>query len=331
MPPSPEIALAQRAREAHARLARTINIAPDFGGPLERGGWTRVVERADLDACAEHGFTAIRLLTYLTSHRTPTGLDPSVVRGIDTIIDTATELGLAVVISNHRDPQLMVDPDTHLPATLATVAELTKAFAGRGPGLVIEPVAEPQDALDPIWNQVVPELVGAIREHDRDRTILLGPRTRNNARFLGELALPEAERNLIVGIHHYWPITFTMQGETWLGQDHIFGDPATWIGTTWDQTPADEAELRTGFDQVAAWSTASARPMFLAEFGTTSNADLPSRARWTRFNRELAERHGFSWGIWSLGPSFAIYNPTDHTFNPDLLAALIDEPAQRRS
>jgi endoglucanase len=65
--------------------------------------------------------------------------------------------------------------------------------------------------------------------------------------------------------------------------------------------------------------------MFLAEFGTTSNADLPSRTRWTRFNRELAEHHGFSWGIWSLGPSFAIYDPTDHAFNPDLLAALIDE------
>ena len=68
----------------------------------------------------------------------------------------------------------------------------------------------------------------------------------NNARFLGELALPEAERNLIVGIHHYWPVTFTMQGELWLGEDHVFGHPRDWLGTTWDQTPGQEAELRAG-------------------------------------------------------------------------------------
>ena len=43
----------------------------------------------------------------------------------------------------------------------------------------------------------------------------------NNARFLDELSLPDAERNLIVGIHHYWPIMFTMQGEMWLGEDHM--------------------------------------------------------------------------------------------------------------
>ena len=324
MSSTPTSTPAQLAADAHARLARTINIAPDLGGPLERGGWTNVVEPADLEACAQHGFTAIRLLMHLTSHRSPTGLDPATLRHIEKIIDDATSLGVAVAISNHRDPKLIVDPDTHLTATLATIAELTALFEGRGTDLVIEPVAEPQQALDPIWTRVIPELIGAVREYDPDRTILLGPRTMNNARFLGDLSLPEDERNMIVGIHHYWPITFTMQGEMWLGTDHVFGDPATWIGTTWNQTDAEEAELRSGFDQVAAWARANSRPIFLAEFGTTGNADLPSRARWTRFNRELAERHRFSWGIWSLGPSFAIYNPADHSFNPDLLAALID-------
>ena len=107
-----------------------------------------------------------------------------------------------------------------------------------------------------IWNKAAAELIGAVRERDQWRTILLGPRTMNNARFLGELSLPDAERNLIVGIHHYWPITFTMQGEMWLGEDHVFGNPRGWLGSTWDQTPDQEAELRTGFAQVAAWGRA---------------------------------------------------------------------------
>ena len=122
------------------------------------------------------------------------------------------------------------------------------------PELILEPLAEPRQALDNIWNKTAAELIAAVREHDQQRTILLGPRTMNNARFLGELSLPHDEHNLIVGIHHYWPITFTMQGEMWLGKDHIFGNPHDWLGTTWDQTPAQEAELRTGFAQVAGWA-----------------------------------------------------------------------------
>jgi hypothetical protein len=59
---------------------------------------------------------------------------------------------------------------------------------------MVEPLAEPEQALDPIWNTVIPELIGAVRGQDRNRTILLGPRTMNNARFLGELSLPEQRR-----------------------------------------------------------------------------------------------------------------------------------------
>jgi endoglucanase len=311
------------ARAAAARLARTVNIAPDFGTPLDRG-WTFDLERSHLEACARHGFTAIRLLMYLTAYCTPAGLEARTLARVEQIVDDATALGLSVIIANHRDPELIADPDAHLPATLAAVTELAGVFAGRGGELVLEPLAEPEQALDPIWNAVAGELIGAVRTRDQHRTILLGPRTRNNARFLGELALPTGERNLIVGIHHYWPITFTMQGEMWLGTDHVFGNPRDWLGTTWDQTPAQEAELQAGFGQVAGWGAMTGRPLFLAEFGTTNHADLASRARWTRFNRRLAEHHGLPWAVWSFAPIFAIYDLSARAFNPQLLAALMD-------
>ena len=311
------------ARAAAARLARTVNIAPDFGTPLDRG-WTFGLEHAYLEACAQHGFTAIRLLMYLTAHRTPAGLAAGTLARVEQIVDDATALGLSVVIANHRDPELVADPGTHLPATLATVTELAGVFAGRGAELVLEPLAEPEQALDPIWNTVAGELIGAVRTRDQHRTILLGPRTRNNARFLGELDLPEAERNLIVGIHHYWPIPFTMQGEMWLGTDHVFGNPRDWLGTTWDQTPDQMGELQAGFGQVAGWGAMTGRPLFLAEFGTTRHADLARRARWIRFNRRLAEQHGLPWAVWSFAPIFAIYDLSARAFTPELLAALMD-------
>ena len=192
----------QLAREAHARLARTVNIAPDLGAPQERG-WTMNLQRPHLEDCAHHGFTAIRLLTDLAAHHTPGGLDPRTLQRIEQIADDATSLGLAVVIASRCPRELAADPEPHLPATLAAVTQLSGALAGHGTGLIVEPLAEPEQALDPIWNTVIPELIGAVRCQDRNRTILLGPRTMNNARFLGELSLPEQERNLIVGIHHY--------------------------------------------------------------------------------------------------------------------------------
>ena len=100
--------------------------------------------------------------------------------------------------------------------------------------------------------------------------------------------------------------------------------PRDWLGTPWDQTPGQEAELRAGFDQVAGWGAMTGRPLFLAEFGTTSHADLASRARWTRFNRRLAEERGLPWAVWSFAPIFAIYDLSACAFNPELLAALMD-------
>jgi hypothetical protein len=52
-----------------------------------------------------------------------------------------------------------------------------------------------------------------------------------------------------------------MQGELFLGKDHVFGNPGDWLGTTWEQTPAQETELRLGFAQVAAWGQMTGRPL----------------------------------------------------------------------
>lgn len=314
---------AERALAAHARLARTVNMSQDLGAELERG-WSIDIQRRHLADCADNGFTAIRLPVCLAAHRTGGTLDPQMLRRIEHLADQARSLGLAVAVSNHRDPELMASPHAHLGDLLATAGQLARALRGRGGDVILEPLTEPCQALDPMWNTVAAQLIGAVRAEDPDVTLLLGPRSYSNIRFLGELSLPAEERNLIVGGHHYWPITFTMQGEMFLGEDHVFGNPRSWLGTTWDQTPEQEAELRAGFGQVAGWGKMTGRPLFLGEFGTTSKADMASRVRWTRFNRKLAERHGMSWGIWSFAPTFAIYDLDAGVFNAELLAALMD-------
>jgi endoglucanase len=87
-------------------------------------------------------------------------------------------------------------------------------------------------------------------------------------------------------------------------------------------THKQRGQLAAGFQQLAELAAARDRPILVGEFGSSNNADMASRARWTRTNRELAERHGFSWGYRSFGPSFALYDLHADRWNRELLDAL---------
>lgn len=310
------------AERANRLLARTINLPLYLGAPTE-SGWTLAVGPRHLELCAQAGFTAVRLaLSLAAHHQPPEQVDTAVLDELDQLIRAACDHGLAVVVANMHDPQLMADPAGSRQRLLACTRQLAEATQRHGPTVVLEPLAEPHRALDAHWNDYLHELCAAVRDADPRRTLVVGPRSYNNARYLSDLALPEDDHNLIVTLHHYWPIPFTMQGEAWLGTTEL-GDPANWLGTTWDGTPHQRSELEAGFDAVATYRCSRRRPIFIGELGTTNNADMASRVHWTRFNRELAEHHGFSWGYWSFGPSFAIYDTDRDRWHQPLLDALI--------
>ncbi|WP_214409238.1 glycoside hydrolase family 5 protein [Sphaerisporangium fuscum] len=311
--------------ETNRLLARTINIGADFGAELERG-WTVPVGPRHLDLCHEAGFSAVRLATCWAAHTTESRgrftVDPAVLDRVDLLLDQAAERGLSVVLNNLQDPELHADPPRHLDRLLATTHRIAERFSGRPAQVMLEPLAEPRGPLDPLWNDYLRQILTAVREADPTRAVVLGPASYNNIRRLPDLDLPGDDRNLIVTVHQYWPTTFTMQGETWLGTDTPFGDPASWLGTTWRGDDEEQAVLADAFDRLAEWARAHDRPIFVGEFGTSGNADTPSRARWASFNRRLAEARGFSWGYWSFGPTFALYDESAQRWNPDLLDAL---------
>ncbi|WP_051178524.1 glycoside hydrolase family 5 protein [Nocardia concava] len=302
-------------------LARTINLGLDLGADIEQG-WTLPVGEQELDLCRDAGFTAVRLGVCWAAHTgTDFRIEGSVLDRVTTLAEQATDRGLALVLTNFLDPELMADPPKHLDRLLSITDQVATRFADHPESILLEPLAEPRDALDAVWNDYIARILAAQRAVDPNRAVVLGPGAYNNARTLPQLELPAADRNLIVTVHQYWPITFTMQGEEWLGTTP-FGDPKSWLGNTWDGTAAQRAELTAGFDGIAAWAAAADRPIFLGEFGTSVHADNASRARWTAFNRLLAEERGFSWGAWSFGPSFALYDMASGGWNKALLEAL---------
>jgi len=318
-----------RAHAANRLLARTINIALDIGNDPDHiwtldGAADTLLSRT-FDLCRDTGFTAVRLMlawSAVAEPRPPFTIRPTALERVDRAVDLATGRGLAVIIQAVLDDGVLADPPGHRDRLLAITRQVAEHFAGRPATVLLEPAAEPRAALDAVWNEYLADLVAVVRESNPDRTLIFGPGAYNNARVMDALVLPENDHNIITTFHQYWPITFTMQGETWLGTDNPFGDPTSWLGTTWEGTDQQRGELAAGFAGLAKWAQATGRPVFLGEFGTSNNADMASRARWTEHNRRLAEEHGFTWGVWSFGPIFALYDSVSGSWHPELIAAL---------
>ena len=96
-----------------------------------------------------------------------------------------------------------------------------------------------------------------------------------------------------------------------------------WLGTTWDATDEQKAEVTSNFDVVSNWAAQHQVRVLLGEFGAYSKGDMPSRIRWTSFVAREAERHNFAWAYWEFGSGFGIYDPNANAWRTDLLKALI--------
>jgi hypothetical protein len=75
-------------------------------------------------------------------------LPPRALERLEQLITAASERGLAVVVANLRDPQLMADPPRHRERLLAGTRQLAEAIKHHGPSVVLEPLSEPQRDLD---------------------------------------------------------------------------------------------------------------------------------------------------------------------------------------
>jgi endoglucanase len=124
------------------------------------------------------------------------------------------------------------------------------------------------------------------------------------------------DRNLIVTIHYYRPMSFTHQGTPWTEQ-------RTKTGVTWDGTEAERQAIKADFNKAEAWAGEHRRPMFLGEFGAYDKADMDSRARWTNFVARQAEARGWSWAYWQFTNDFVLYDIPHHRWVEPIRLALI--------
>lgn len=308
------------AVEQNRRLGRGINLGNALEAPQE-GDWGIVLEESYFEAIQRAGFDSVRIPIRWSNHalRTaPYTIEPAFFDRVDWAIRQAVSRGLQTVINFHHFEELYENPEAERARFLDLWKQVAERYRNLPGSVVFEILNEPHGNLDAErWNTLLVEALGVIRASNPDRIVIVGPASWNNFRALETLRLPEDDRRLIVTFHYYDPFPFTHQGAEWVENSD------RWLGTSWNGSNTERAEVTSAFDQVAKWAAEHHRPISLGEFGAYSKADLASRARWTAFIARQAERRGFSWAYWEFGSGFGVFDPQQGRWRPELLRALV--------
>jgi endoglucanase len=307
-------------------LAKTINIAFTFDAPKE-GTWGHTLQASDFKLIGDAGFTAVRLpIQWVTRMGTqaPFTIDPQFLTRIDWAISEAKKNHLAIILDNHIDNQLMKEPTVYRERFLSLWKQLSAHYRHQPQQVMFEVMAEPNGQLDAVWNDYFKDALAIIRENNPTRAVIVGPHFYNLVYKLSDLQLPQDDY-LILTIHYYDPIQFTMQGEDWFP----VGKPREWIGTKWTGNEQEKKTITHAMDVVSDWAKKNNRPVFFGEFGAGDHADTTSKALYFSCIRQQAELHGFSWGVFNFAVNFSLYDQATKTWHQNLLQALIPAAGQQ--
>jgi endoglucanase len=297
-----------------------MNLGNALEAPQE-GAWGIRLRAEYFTAIKKAGFDTVRLPVRWSAHagrEAPYTIDPTIGQRVDWAIDQALTNGLNLIVNVHHDDEMDTAPDEHLPRLLGLWQQIARRYQDRPASICFELLNEPHGQLtEAKWNAMIPRLLATVRRTNPTRPVIIGPGQWNSIRALDKLELPPEDRNLIVTVHFYEPFEFTHQGASWVtGADR-------WKGRSWAATDSESAAIRKQLAKAAAWAKAKGRPVFLGEFGACQEADMISRARWTRFVAREAERLGFSWAYWEFCSGFGAYDAQAEAWREPLRSALI--------
>ena len=324
---TPDREIAPEPDSAYASYGETplcslhgVNLGNMLEAPKE-GAWGATVKEEYFPIIRQAGFSLIRVPISWAAHIGPAPdytIDPAFMSRVDWVVALAEKNGFLTILDYHNDDALMKNPDANAERFVATWKQIAEHFKDAPMSILFELLNEPNGKLDAAkWNGLLARTLAVVRASSPTRMVVVGPAWWNSIGALSKLELPAKDRDLLVTVHFYDPMTFTHQGASWVqGSDK-------WLGNTWEGTDAEKASVTKAFDTAAAWGAAQHRPMYLGEFGAFSRGDMASRARWTAFVARTAEAHAMAWTYWEFCAGFGVYDPVAKTWREPLLEALV--------
>jgi endoglucanase len=258
------------------------------------------------------GFDTVRLNLHPFAH-----LDqPGWFAALDRMTKAGLAADLTVILDVHEDQTCARDLDACRRNLRTVWSALATRYRGAPDRLLFEILNEPHGAVTiPAWNNLLREMLGLIRATNPERNIVIGPGEMNGMDRLPSLDLPESDRHIIVTVHTYTPVAFTLQGAPWVPE-------ANRTDVTWG-SDADSAQMVKMFDRAKAWSDTHRRPVFLGEFGVYYKVPMDGRVRWLSSVARIAEAHGFAWAYWQFDTDFAVYDIKRDSWIDPVLKALV--------
>ncbi|HVM50863.1 MAG TPA: SGNH/GDSL hydrolase family protein [Candidatus Acidoferrum sp.] len=306
------------AFEQNRKLGRGVNILGY--DPIWRSRDRARFQAKHFRLLKEAGFDSVRInLAPFRSMSATNGyaLRESWLGVLDWALTEAKAQGLRVILDLHEYGAMGNDPEGNKEKFLAFWQQAAAKYQHEPDSVYFEVLNEPCRKLTPaLWNQYLAEALAIIRQTNPTRTVIIGPAFWNSLEHLHELELPENDRNLIVTVHYYLPMSFTHQGASWT-------DRAYKTGVEWQGTEAELDTLKTNFDKVETWAKEHNRPVFVGEFGAYDRAPMDSRARYVASVARAAEQRGWSWAYWQFDSDFILYDMARDGWVEPLLAALI--------
>ena len=242
---------------------------------------------------------------------------------LDWAVKNTQAQGLVAILDLHEFNAIGQNPEANKDKFLAFWRQISARFQNASSDVVFEILNEPSQKLTPtLWNEWLREALAIIREKNPTRTVIVGPAFWNSVDHLGELELPDADRNLIVTVHYYKPMEFTHQGASWSNHKDK-------LGVDWQGTPEELGAINRDFDKVAAWAKEHQRPIFLGELGAYDKAPMDARARYTSSVTRAAEQRGWSWAYWQFDSDFILWDMKADAWVEPILRALIPSAAEK--
>lgn len=241
-------------------------------------------------------------------------------RTLDWAVNSALKNDLQVILDLHEFHAMSKAPDTKKEIFLSFWKQISEKYSNAPDGVIFEILNEPfGDLTDELWNDFLNEALSVIREKNPDRTVIIGPGHWNSLFSLEKLQLPENDKNIIVTVHYYLPMSFTHQGAPWTSE---FKDKT---GVKWLASDKEKEDMLKDFKKADEWAQKNHRPLFLGEFGVYDKAEMESRTRYLSYLTKTIEEMGWSWAYWQFDSDFILYNIKADKWNEPVLKAIINK------
>jgi endoglucanase len=294
------------------QMAGGVNILGYDG--IWDGGVDAPFKRRYFKMIRDAGFHHVRINLSAFKHMDSRGdLDLRILEHLDWVLEQASANDLIPIIDEHDYDECQRNPDDCGVKLRAFWKQLADHYANRFPTAVFELLNEPGGKMTAAWwNTFIQSTLPMIRVTNPRRTVIVAAINSEDPREIRKLLLPPQDRNIIVTVHYYKPISFTHQGAPWSLRFALLRG-IDWGGEN------DKRQVTSDLETIDTWAKEEARPIYLGEFGAYEAAAMDARVRYTSFVARTAERLGWPWAYWQFDHDFALFHTdTDQWVTPIL-------------